>query len=122
MVGPRFKLGKISLHYLSSLSPPTSVTSTSLSRIYFLDEKYSSDLPSINHSDCFSVIRPLGREVMAMAKDRDGLFVCREDCVIISDMLCFMVNRLDTHPMEEIVNICDTFYDEKTVRGKNDIL
>ena len=42
-------------------------------------------------------------------------FVRREDSVIISDMLYFIVNRLDTHPMDEIVKICNGFYDDKTV-------
>ena len=41
-------------------------------------------------------------------------FVDNEDNVVLSDMLFFITNRLNTHPTDIIV-ACDKFYDEKSV-------
>ena len=35
--------------------------------------------------------------------------------VVLSDLLFFIINQLRTHPVETIVEICDKFYDERTV-------
>ena len=42
-------------------------------------------------------------------------FVSSEDNVVLSDLLFFIANRLNTHPAEVIIHICDTFYDEPTI-------
>ena len=42
-------------------------------------------------------------------------FVTTQDKVVISDLLFFIMNKYHTHPVESIIGVCDSFYDDKTV-------
>ena len=52
---------------------------------------------------------------MAEGNDEPKLFVSSFDNVVLSDLLFYITNRINTHPVENIIQICDKFYDEKTV-------
>ena len=52
---------------------------------------------------------------MAEGNNDPRIYVGAFDNVVLSDMLFFITNRLNTHPVENIIEICDKFYDEKTV-------
>ena len=57
-----------------------------------------------------------------MASSHTELFVTPEDKVVLSDLLFFLTNRLNTHPSETVRNICDTFYDEKIVMEEKSLI
>ena len=50
-----------------------------------------------------------------MENDKSSPFVDLEENVVLSDLLFFVANRINTHPIDSIISVCDKFYDEKTV-------
>ena len=50
-----------------------------------------------------------------MASYQPEPFVSTEDNVVLSDLLFFIANRLHTHDMDSIIQVCDAFYDKKTI-------
>ena len=45
-------------------------------------------------------------------------FVTKQDNVVLSDLLYFLINKFHTHPMETIINVCEGLYDDKIVAEK----
>ena len=42
-------------------------------------------------------------------------FVTKEDNVVLSDLLFYVTNKFNTHPHDTIIDICDKFYDDRTI-------
>ena len=52
---------------------------------------------------------------MAQSESDSFAFVSTEENVVLSDLLFYITNRVNTHPPEIIRNACDQFYNAKAV-------